>query len=358
MTIYETLSLMSVGAVLVGSAWAWSLIARRRKQGLPALDLEPAPPVPWSIIDVVIMLMLTFLINSILFAIAKRRLGLPEALVPDASPEQMATVIFLFSISCFAALLLTLWIVPMRTGATWRDLGVVERPWSRDITIGVIAFFALAVPVYLIQVILTLLWKETSHPLVGLLREEPTTWFFVMSAFSAVLVAPIVEEFFFRVLLQGWLETVFYRQSLQRRGMPTSTSTGTWRDGSADDTHGHSDVAEADSDGGQRPAPRDLGRNPFAARRMAAMQDEDASSSAARRSILITHPSGWAIVISALLFAIAHSGHGPDPIALFVLALGLGYVYQRTHRVLPCIVVHMMLNGLTLYNLWLYVHRE
>jgi membrane protease YdiL (CAAX protease family) len=39
-----------------------------------------------------------------------------------------------------------------------------------------------------------------------------------------------------------------------------------------------------------------------------------------------------------------HASHGPDPVPLFVLALGLGYLYQRTHRLLPCVVVHLLLN--------------
>jgi membrane protease YdiL (CAAX protease family) len=43
-----------------------------------------------------------------------------------------------------------------------------------------------------------------------------------------------------------------------------------------------------------------------------------------------------------------HAAHGPDPIPLFVLALGLGYLYRQTHRILPCIVVHFLLNLLTM----------
>ena len=33
---------------------------------------------------------------------------------------------------------------------------------------------------------------------------------------------------------------------------------------------------------------------------------------------------------------------------VFLLALGLGYMYQQTHRVLPCIAVHMLLNSCSL----------
>ena len=52
--------------------------------------------------------------------------------------------------------------------------------------------------------------------------------------------------------------------------------------------------------------------------------------------------------MSATLFAALHASHGPDPIPLFMLAVGLGYLYQRTHRILPCVTVHFLLNSVTL----------
>jgi membrane protease YdiL (CAAX protease family) len=59
--------------------------------------------------------------------------------------------------------------------------------------------------------------------------------------------------------------------------------------------------------------------------------------------------AGWLpIVASSALFALMHLGHGPAPIPLFFLAMTLGYIYQRTHRVLPCIIVHALLNGTSL----------
>ena len=36
------------------------------------------------------------------------------------------------------------------------------------------------------------------------------------------------------------------------------------------------------------------------------------------------------------------------PIALFLLGLALGYLYRRTGSLLPCIVVHFLLNAMTM----------
>ena len=74
-----------------------------------------------------------------------------------------------------------------------------------DVAIGSVAFFAVAPLVFGIQWLLSQFFEST-HPLLELLKENPAPRFFAVSVFSAVLVAPLVEEFVFRVLLQGWIE--------------------------------------------------------------------------------------------------------------------------------------------------------
>jgi len=64
-------------------------------------------------------------------------------------------------------------------------------------------------------------------------------------------------------------------------------------------------------------------------------------------------PHGWLpIIITAVLFGLAHTGYGPEPIPLFFLGLILGYLYQRTHRILPCIITHAIFNLFTVILLW------
>jgi membrane protease YdiL (CAAX protease family) len=68
---------------------------------------------------------------------------------------------------------------------------------------------------------------------------------------------------------------------------------------------------------------------------------------------------GWLpIVTSAGLFSLLHFSHGPDWIPLFFLALGLGYLYRQTHRITPCVVVHLLVNSLAVLQLWLYVQER
>ena len=48
-------------------------------------------------------------------------------------------------------------------------------------------------------------------------------------------------------------------------------------------------------------------------------------------------------------------GQGAAPIPLFFLALGLGFLYRQTGSLTPPILVHMILNGLTLVVTYLKI---
>jgi membrane protease YdiL (CAAX protease family) len=63
------------------------------------------------------------------------------------------------------------------------------------------------------------------------------------------------------------------------------------------------------------------------------------------------------ILITSALFAAAHAGldYGYSPVPLFLFAIVLGYVYQRTHHILPSVVAHMAFNGITILLMWLQI---
>ncbi len=55
------------------------------------------------------------------------------------------------------------------------------------------------------------------------------------------------------------------------------------------------------------------------------------------------------ILVSSSIFAALHIGQGAAPIPLFVLSLGLGFLYRQTGSITPSLVVHVVLNSLTLF---------
>jgi membrane protease YdiL (CAAX protease family) len=61
---------------------------------------------------------------------------------------------------------------------------------------------------------------------------------------------------------------------------------------------------------------------------------------------------GWAVVLSAALFAAAHLSVG-EFVPLLVLALGLGLLRWQSGRLLPSVLMHALWNGITFLNLLL-----
>jgi membrane protease YdiL (CAAX protease family) len=57
-----------------------------------------------------------------------------------------------------------------------------------------------------------------------------------------------------------------------------------------------------------------------------------------------------AVLVSAAVFAAAHLSLG-ELVPLFVLALGLGWLRWQSGRLLPCVLMHSLWNGLTFLNL-------
>jgi len=71
-------------------------------------------------------------------------------------------------------------------------------------------------------------------------------------------------------------------------------------------------------------------------------------SSRLRRSLRIRSVQQLrAIVASSVLFAAVHAQVWPSPVPLFVLALGLGYLYIRTRSMVGPVVVHGMFNAVS-----------
>jgi membrane protease YdiL (CAAX protease family) len=170
-----------------------------------------------------------------------------------------------------------------------------------------------------------------------MIMQDPDPLLLAMAFFSAVVVAPICEEVAFRLLLQGWLEKVVG----SRRKV---VGSGQWAVGSETE----SDQQKLAATGRVAGEPETDGEhdNPYESpiNQSDSFQPPDSS--------LQTNSSGYRpIFVSSLLFALAHYGHGPDPIPLFFLATILGYTYHRTHRIVPCIVAHALFNAFSLVTL-------
>jgi membrane protease YdiL (CAAX protease family) len=223
--------------------------------------------------------------------------------------EQAETILLAAAVANFATVIIGGVALAVAVKADVDDLGFGLKHLRDDIRLGVHAAFAVIVPVYIVQAILSQ-WVSGRHPIEEVIRDNPEPMVIAISALTAVIAAPLGEEFFFRVLFQGWLER-FWPVS---RPIVELTAVDTTM---VDD----------------RSAPPTTDHGPLTT---------DSST--------IRLPP---ILISAAFFSLLHLGWPagpvrPDPIPLFLLSLMLGYVYQRTHRIWPSLIVHFCLNGMSI----------
>jgi len=183
-----------------------------------------------------------------------------------------------------------------RCGATLIDLGIVPARLGGDLALGCVTYLAIAPPLLFLQFVLTQISPQTVqvHPLMTLLVADPSwvnTWICVG---VAVIAAPLFEEFFFRLVVQGWLER--------------------WE---------------------------------------ASRQGDESSASNLPRSIW-----PWSLWVPSAVFAALHMNQWPAPIALFLFALVLGTLYRRTHRLAASLALHVCLNGMSLLMLFLLIRAK
>lgn len=311
-------------AVVALAALALFWIVRQLRSRQHPLPYQSRRPVPWGLIDLGVILMAMILTQSAMLAITNWVQSLNGMTVDPETPSIDQQMIRMMASS--ASKLLTLFVgiglVQKRCGATEADLGWSWGKVFGDLKQGVTMFLLIVVPVFAIQMALSLFF-EPQHPIIKLLRETPSPMFFAICGVMAIFVAPIVEEFLFRVIIQGWLENV----------------AAYWKTGDeARERLNYPQVV--------------LGGN------MPILSDAETGEPTGNESEFELRPSWWPIVVSSLLFAMAHLGNSTDPIPLFVFACGLGYLYQRTHRILPCIIVHALLNSISMWKLWLLLNAE
>jgi len=306
-------------AVLAGSCAGWGIAFRRLARRQRVLVHHPRRPAPWGLIDLAFAALLLTAFQMVNLLVLRYGYGINTVKGWEhLASRDLALVTLAEPVANLAAVATALAVIGLRTRAGCRDFGISLQHVGRDLGLGLVAFVMLAPPVYAIQWLLVL-WFPYHHPLISMLQQHPETLLRTAVFFSAVVAAPVVEEFFYRVLWQGWLQDVLPRRERFQQlvfGRPAAPvqSPGD------DPTSAHMNEA-----GDAQPRP------PGA--------------------------EALAIVACSTLFAAMHVSQWPAPIPLFVLALGLGYVFARTGRVLPCIVVHVLLNGCSLAALLMDLHE-
>jgi membrane protease YdiL (CAAX protease family) len=193
----------------------------------------------------------------------------------------------------------------------------------------VVAGLAVLPLVYLMMAAVNLGFKtQYNHPLLEEMKASATIVSYLLGVLTAAVVAPVVEEFLFRVLIQGWLQSIPFRSlgaslmGATQTEQPVPVATNNYEEPLAVTSLAPAEADEALTNNGldQRPA------------------DEAGFSQK-------TVPPWWPAIATGILFGLAHWGYGLSFLPLIVLGIFLGLLYRATQSIWPCIIVHCMLNS-------------
>ncbi|MFI4877013.1 MAG: lysostaphin resistance A-like protein [Blastopirellula sp. JB062] len=345
--------------VICLTGWSWAL--RRLIRGEPILRQEVGEPISWGLVDIVATIAIAFLLMAAFQGVALTATGAKFPIQEDAlTAEQHAGMIFAFSSAEMLSLLVVSGLILLR-GYGLQLFGRRGEKFFADLFLGIAAFGMLVVPTLILQAILAYL-RPYEHPLIDMLIEDKSVPMAIAAVGAAVFAAPLFEEFFFRGLLQGWLQDI-----VDGRLSVANILLGRvrWFASDAAVETSLSDASEPSLEATNEveisPAGAIDENNPYSppatvARPIAPTEYQSKPALNQRSVLQICGP----ILLSASCFSLMHLGQGLAPIPLFFLALGLGYLYQRTRRLTPCVVVHFLLNGqsMTLLLIQVFVLGE
>jgi len=263
-----------------------------------------------------------------------------EEIVAAGSPGLSVPQLTLSTLGMLTATVITLMILCLNHRSAISRIGLI--PKRGDIGLGLRSALMILPPTMLIMTAVSLM-QEYSHPVLDALQPDeseagPNYAVFALLFVTTALVTPVVEEFWIRGLLQGGLQRLadwrlsMVRQSFEQSAAPIETP---------DDAPAFQLQREATNinETAYMAPGTAAGTEPLVATASTAMHTDSSDW---------TPTAIWPVFVASLVFALLHWGQGLAPIPLFFLSLGLGYLYRQTGSLIPPIIVHFVLNGLTM----------
>ena len=327
-----------------------------RKQ--PLLVAEKWKPRTWGLVDLLVCVLLLFAIQSFVYGAATRVLGID---LQEADPSQLRSLELSAMVSCgfiATALMTALWIV-LRHRTTFAHVGLSTKRTGQFLFFGLIAGLCTLPVVYAISAAVTLgLDKKYEHPILDQMVADGSLNSYFYAAFAAVIAAPIAEELFFRVFVQGWMQSIPFSSIAS---IVIGASEQKRSNAQSEFYHPFSAAggAFAGLPGSEQPPQKGLladdGSDPEAGSHSAELAASEPKSNLAEQNTL---PPIWPSVVTGVLFGLAHLDYGYSFVPLIVFGFVLGLIYRATQSVWPCILVHMMLNGTSIITLGVTVYAK
>lgn len=344
--------------MLTGTLASWTYLIVRAIRREPLLTVKPFTPRVWGLADVM-FIAITSVICQIMFASAYVRFA--GNADPDNGAGQLTAAVAA-SLGHVAAIVLALAWLALRFDVAPEHAGFRTRGWWRQLQIGVVTTLATLPIVYLLMAAVSVgLKTDYSHPLLDEVRRNATLGSYLLGALTAVLLAPLAEEFLFRVIIQGWLQSwavstprqILFGANLADR---KATSNNAW--------DVEADLVDAPSTSPQGVMTDPSSPPPYAAPLNTNTRDVGAAAGTldASGTLADAHleyiPPVWPSIVTGILFGLAHWGYGLSFVPLIVLGIVLGLLYRATNSIWPCFLVHFALNGSSMLMLGLSIVIE
>tara|TARA_Y100001934_G_scaffold271327_1_gene357693 strand:+ start:483 stop:1367 length:885 start_codon:yes stop_codon:yes gene_type:complete len=278
----------------------WKTVYQRRlKHGLPLLEQRSLVPARLDFIDMIMTLVIYFGVQVVGIVVVAEN--------PDPQDNtnhflQLSPFNSAAGLSTLLTFFVAVPVIYFRRG----DLRAMRLRFDRVTELVRIGFYAslLILPVTLvINIVVSIVVTPYGHPVIDTLLAETSVSTIVYTAITVVIAAPLVEEFVFRGVILTYLHRVF---------------SGQWDSNTAVYC---SNTANAHGDG----------------------ENSD---------LFQLHGAN---ILTSLLFAALHIGQGAAYIPLFFLSFALGYVCNKTGSILPCVIIHMVLNGISTVSLYFMI---
>lgn len=318
-------------SLLVGMFFAWAWAIGRLWAGQALLPTNSPRVVPWGGGSVLAGLLAMITVSVSVSA--------TYAAVTGRSSKLSQQDVMLVSALINSSFLVVMPLILRGTArARPEDFGLARNRLRQDASVGFVAFLLIAPIIYGVQLIAVQIWERNEHPVELMMLENLTGRVAILAIVSAVFLAPAVEELLFRGLFQGWLTRLLVGKPNGPK--PPAFELDEWI---AVESSAEPPEAEMRS----QLLPRIT--NPDAA-------PEAEIGQVGMRSRLfprIPDPvrSALPVLLTSSLFALVHMPQWPAPLAIFLLSLGLGLLYQRTGSLVASFILHASFNGLSTLTL-------
>jgi membrane protease YdiL (CAAX protease family) len=308
---YAAPILLASIAVAVPALVAWLVGAFR-----PSAHPRPIPtgPKAWYLAFVLVISLFFYLTVQVFYFGAKQALGSTATSRPLAEDLTVKDWAFLATVPPICALLALLagdWAVGGR--ALLRDLGISLSRLPRGITNGAAGVLIILPPVWLCLVAISWVYDHVQfhhpqeHELLLMMREAHALWVRVVLVLAACVVAPVSEEYLFRGHVQTLMRRLMIRWTTRRPSPPLIPD--------------------------------------YAGQAGIVLEYNTLAVTLPEESPGVDWRAWAAIVLTSMLFAVVHPLWMFPPI--FLLAVGLGYAYERTGNLWTPIIIHCVFNSIS-----------